>query len=206
MPQPDIPVDRRLKVGKSDLTQAAASNKGDEMKGLSSTTRATSTGPTVAKVEYTRTISTSPARVKANSSSNPSLDLNICSDATGTAANQACLLPQQSRGEGRNTVKKSLTFATPSRSKPTAPTPEDNLDRSRDTLGNGAQQPTEDTVTSPMQDSNISPAPTTEGFQAPPPRSATTHAPDGQIPDSTSAIKGSIALTNGGPPETDIMM
>ena len=69
MPQPDIPVDRRPKVGKSDLTQAAASNKGEEIKGSSSKTRATSAGPKVAKVEDTITPSTSPAMVKANSSS-----------------------------------------------------------------------------------------------------------------------------------------
>jgi len=53
MPQHDIIVDRRPKAGKSDQIQAAASTKGDEMKGLTSKIRATSAGPRVATTEDT---------------------------------------------------------------------------------------------------------------------------------------------------------
>jgi len=53
--------------------------------------------------------------------------------------------------------------------------------------------------------SNILCIPTTEGIQAQPPRSDTTHEPEGQILDSSSAITGSLELTNIVPSETDIM-
>jgi len=161
----------------------------------------------------------------------------------------------------------TLTFATPSRSKLTAPTPGDKRDTSRDTSGVGAMGTTKETITPPTQDSvdtdrpsstgggglshwkrmsksdlpvqtpkgteergqehkqsrkgerttrkgantptatsasNIQLIPTTDGIQAQPPRSDTTHEPEGQILDSSSAITGFLELTNTVPSETYI--
>ena len=149
MPQPDIIVDHRPKVDTIDQVKEETITKGDKTKGLASRIRATSTGPTVATTEQPTTMSILPAMVTAKPSPKPPQDLNISSGAAGTAANQHSPPPQQNRGEGRDKVKKSLTFATPSRSKPTAPTPEDNRGTSRDTLGIGAKGTTKDTIALP---------------------------------------------------------
>ena len=50
--------------------------------------------------------------------------------------------------------------------------------------------------------SNIPPIPATEGSQAQPPRSDTTHEPEGKILESSSAITGFLELTNTVPSET----
>jgi len=148
LPPPEEP-----KADTTDQVQAEAITKVDKTKGLASKIQATLTGPRVATTEHTTTISSPPAMATAKPSPKPSHDPNISLGATGTAANQLSPPPQQSRGEGRNKVKKSLTVSTPSRSKPTAPTLEDNRDRSRDTLGMGAKGPIKDTVTPPTPDS-----------------------------------------------------
>jgi len=119
---------------------------------LASNIRVTSTGPIVVKTEQPTMIPTLPVMITAKPSPKHPQDTNISSSAAGTATNQHSPPPQQSRGEGRDQVKKSLTFATPSRSKLTVPTPGDNRGTSRDTSGMGAKKTTKGTVTPPTPD------------------------------------------------------
>jgi len=64
------------------------------------------------------------------------------------------------------------------------------------TTRKGAKTPTATST------SNIPPIPATEGIQAQPPRSDTTHEPEGEILGSSSAITGFLKLTNTVPSET----
>ena len=120
MPQPNIKVSHLLRVGTTELDAQANEEeitKGDETNRLESNIRETSTGPTVVKQEQLTITPALPVIVTTKPGPKHLQDPIISSSAAGTAANQHSPPPQQSRGAGRDKVKITLTFATPSRSK-----------------------------------------------------------------------------------------